>query len=667
MTIRDRVRLPRRRAADGPRRRLFRKYLVVLVGLVGSALLVTSLVSLYFVYRDTEAAAGEVLERTAAQHARAIATAGGLTAAEVGEVVPRTPGDGAPTLAARRAAYQRNLGRAGFKELAYVDRSGREVLRVAPPGSPAVPAGRDRSGEPAVRTALANAEWGPREVFGPVAIPEPTGAQGPPRLTIAVSEAGEPGGATVAQVSIEHLVPVDFYYMDDDVTISLVDSRGRGLARTPTPAVIDAGLGLAAPDLGDLPQVTEAVAGAAPGPLPLVGEELVTTIRQATWEQDGDGNRVLSASVPVAGLGWQVFAEKRRGDVLAPVYSAAIRTGIFLVVFLALAVLASALLARRMVRPITVIESGARRIGEGALDERIELDTGDELESLGDAFNQMAAQLRELYDDLERRVEDRTRELTAALGENAALLRRLEEEGVALEAASRNKSAFLATMSHELRTPLNAIIGFSEVLRERMFGELTDRQAAYLDDIHASGRHLLSLIDDVLDLSKVEAGRIALTLDDVDVRDCLDMGLMMVGERARQSGVRLECEVDPAVGPVRADARRLRQVVFNLMANAVRFTPEGGLVRATARREGDELLIAISDTGPGIAPDEQEVIFETFRQGGDVRDGEGTGLGLPLSRALAELHGGRLWVESRPGEGSTFVLALPAVPAARTA
>jgi signal transduction histidine kinase len=278
----------------------------------------------------------------------------------------------------------------------------------------------------------------------------------------------------------------------------------------------------------------------------------------------------------------------------------------------------------------------------------------------------MAAQLRELYADLERRVEDRTRDLTAALGENAALLRQLEEKGTALEAVSRNKSAFLATMSHELRTPLNAIIGFSEVLRERSFGELNARQAEYLDDIHASGRHLLTLIDDVLDLAKVEAGRIDLELDDVDVRDCLEMGSMMVSERARRGGVRLECEVDADVGTVRADARRLRQVVLNLMANAVRFTPRGGLVRATARREQHEIVIAVGDTGPGIPPDEQELIFETFRQGGDG-DAEGSGLGLPLSRALVELHGGRLWVESRPGEGSTFVLALPLVPVARTA
>jgi signal transduction histidine kinase len=586
MTIRGRFRLPGRPAADGPQRRLFRKYLIVLVGLVGSALLVTSLVTLYFTYRDAEAAAADRLEQTARQHARALAYAGVLMTEEVAATAPRAPDDGPPTLAARRAAYERHIGRFGFDELAFVDRSGREVLRVARPTLPTVPAGRDRAGEPAVRTALANAEWGPREVFGPVVIPEPAGDQGAPRLTIAVSEAGDPGGATVAQLSIERLVGIDFYFPGGDVTLYLVDSRGRGLAHPPTKAMADAGLVRAAPDLGGLPQIAEAVAGAAPGPAPLIGEEPAITARPATWERDVDGKRVLSASAPVPALGWRVLAEERRGDVLAPVSSAAVRTGIFLAVFLALAVVASALLARRMVRPITVIESGARRIGEGDLDERIELDTGDELESLGDAFNQMAGQLRELYGDLERRVDDRTRDLTAALEQNAALLRQLEEKGRALEAVSRHKSEFLATMSHELRTPLNAIIGFSEVLRERMFGELNERQAQYLEDIHVSGRHLLALIDDVLDLSKVEAGRIELELDQLDVRDCLDMGLMMVGEGARRRGIRLESEVDPAVGPIRADERRLRQVVFNLLANAVRFTPDGGTARHRPPRGG---------------------------------------------------------------------------------
>ena len=372
---------------------------------------------------------------------------------------------------------------------------------------------------------------------------------------------------------------------------------------------------------------------------------------------------MLSASAPVAGVGWQVFAEERRGAVLGPVYDAALRTGLFLAIFLALAVLASALLARRMVRPIARIESGARRIGEGALDERIELDTGDELQSLAEEFNRMAGQLEDLYADLERRVEDRTRDLSAALKQNATLLRELERKSRDLEAASQHKSEFLATMSHELRTPLNAIIGFSEVLQERMFGELNDRQAEYLDDIHVSGRHLLTLIDDILDLAKVESGRMELELGDVDVGECLETGFMMVRGRAERRGVRLEMDVEPGLDQVTADGRKLKQVVFNLLANAVRFTPEGGLVEASARRADGEVRIAVRDSGPGIAPEDQERIFETFRQAGNGGAREGSGLGLALSRAFAELHGGRLWVESRLGEGSTFVLALPLVPA----
>jgi len=358
-----------------------------------------------------------------------------------------------------------------------------------------------------------------------------------------------------------------------------------------------------------------------------------------------------------------VVAESRRGDVLAPVYSAAWRTGVFLLVFLGLAVLASALLARRMVRPISLIEEGAQRIGQGALDERIELDTGDELQDLAESFNDMAAQLGALYSDLERRVDERTRDLTGALEQNAALMGELERRGRDLEAASRHKSEFLATMSHELRTPLNAIIGFSEVLRERMFGELNERQAEYLEDIHVSGRHLLALIDDILDLAKVEAGRMELELDDVDVAECVETGLMMVRERAQRRGVTLRIDVDPALDTVRADGRRVKQIIFNLLANAVRFTPDGGVVGVTARRIGGELRISVSDTGPGIAPADRRRIFETFRQGGDAVGAEGSGLGLPLSRAFAELHGGRLSVESPPDGGSTFVLALPLVPA----
>jgi signal transduction histidine kinase len=235
-------------------------------------------------------------------------------------------------------------------------------------------------------------------------------------------------------------------------------------------------------------------------------------------------------------------------------------------------------------------------------------------------------------------------------------LRRLYGE---LETASRHKSDFLATMSHELRTPLNAIIGFSEVLQEQMFGELNERQLAYVDDVLGAGRHLLSLINDVLDLAKIEAGRMDLELSQVALPDVLRSALSMHSERASRSGVALALHSEPGEITITADERRLRQIVFNLLSNAVKFTPAGGRIDVSARLEDGQVEIAVADTGPGIAAADLETIFEEFEQTSDGKQAEGTGLGLPLSRKLAELHGGRLWVNSEVGRGSTFYFTLP--------
>jgi signal transduction histidine kinase len=216
-------------------------------------------------------------------------------------------------------------------------------------------------------------------------------------------------------------------------------------------------------------------------------------------------------------------------------------------------------------------------------------------------------------------------------------------------------------MSHELRTPLNAVIGFSEMLGARYFGSLTDKQAEYVGDIHASGKHLLSLINDILDLSKIEAGRMELEEGEFDLRAALDNALTLVRERAQRSGVALRLETDPALGAFHGDERKLKQVVLNLLSNAVKFTPRGGAVGVVARRANGTAEIAVSDTGVGIAPQDQEAIFEAFRQvGTDVtRKREGTGLGLALARRFVELHGGTISVESQPGKGSTFTVRLP--------
>jgi GAF domain-containing protein/anti-sigma regulatory factor (Ser/Thr protein kinase) len=245
--------------------------------------------------------------------------------------------------------------------------------------------------------------------------------------------------------------------------------------------------------------------------------------------------------------------------------------------------------------------------------------------------------------------------------QNARLFREIEEKGKQLEAANRHKSEFLANMSHELRTPLNAIIGFSEVLGERMFGELNEKQAEYTDDILSSGRHLLSLINDILDLSKVEAGRMELELAKFDLPMAIDNALTLIRERAMRHGIKIHQSVDARVGEFQGDERKIKQILLNLLSNAVKFTPEGGRVDVDAALADGAVEISVSDNGIGIAPEDQERIFEEFRQVGRdyAQKREGTGLGLTLTKKFVEMHGGKIWVESQPGKGSKFTFTLP--------
>jgi PAS domain S-box-containing protein len=252
-----------------------------------------------------------------------------------------------------------------------------------------------------------------------------------------------------------------------------------------------------------------------------------------------------------------------------------------------------------------------------------------------------------------------SQQLATAL-EEAQLYAEVERKSAELESANRHKSEFLANMSHELRTPLNAIIGFSEVLSERMFGELNEKQADYLKDIHASGQHLLSLINDILDLSKIEAGRMELEVTEFHLPIAIDNALTLVRERAARRSIALHTTVDDRLGQVQGDERKIRQVLLNLLSNAIKFTPEGGRIEVGAKPVNGSAEVSVSDTGVGIAPEDQESVFEEFRQVGTAdKKVEGTGLGLALSRKFIELHGGKIWVKSQIGEGSTFTFTMP--------
>jgi signal transduction histidine kinase/ActR/RegA family two-component response regulator len=243
---------------------------------------------------------------------------------------------------------------------------------------------------------------------------------------------------------------------------------------------------------------------------------------------------------------------------------------------------------------------------------------------------------------------------------NAQLFRELKVQSAELELASRHKSEFLASMSHELRTPLNAVLGFSEVLLERMFGDINERQEEYLRDIHGSGKHLLELLNEILDLSKVEAGRMELEYSSFPLRALLEDAAAMLRERAALHAITMTVDVEEGIDEVYSDELRLKQVVLNLLTNAVKFTGDGGAVRLRAVRGPGTVDITVEDTGIGIPEADRERIFESFQQGGrgSSRE-EGTGLGLTLSRRLVELLGGRMWLESAVGVGSTFGFSLP--------
>lgn len=307
--------------------------------------------------------------------------------------------------------------------------------------------------------------------------------------------------------------------------------------------------------------------------------------------------------------------------------------------------------------PIRQMDTRLERIAHGDFSQHVKAANRDELGTLATNLNRMNDELGRLY----RELQTRNQELTAALDENVRLVHELEQKSQQLETVSHHKSAFLANMSHELRTPLNAIIGFSEVLLEKMFGELNPKQNDYLQDILDSGRHLLELINDILDISKVEAGRMELERTNFLLPDLLQNGLRLFREQAIRHNIDLNLTLDPTLGHIHADERMVKQVIMNLLSNAVKFTPEGGRIDVRAQVKDDEVLVGVQDTGIGITPDDQALIFGEFQQArhGTMKSKEGTGLGLALAKKFVELHGGRIWVDSEVGVGTTFTFTLP--------
>jgi two-component system, NtrC family, sensor kinase len=515
-------------------------------------------------------------------------------------------------------------------EAFYVDSTGRKTLASAGGGLTLVKGNflHDRS----VKQAMAAGVY-----FGPVFAPRLLSNPGARSMQVVVKESPE-GSPQVAGTGVVGEI-LDLRVIQDLVRqtrlgtsgyVYAIDAGGVPIAHPNSAAFTNRSLAF--------PQVTRALASSQTG---------------STVGRNFRGEKVLSTWATVRPVGWKVFVEQPESAAFAAVRGKIWRTALLLAAFLVAGIGLSVLLARHLVRPIKQMRTAAARIGAGAYDERIELRRRDELGGLADELNRMAVSLQASVQGLEQNVEERTRELQQVLAE-------LSRKGRQLEVASQHKSDFLANMSHELRTPLNAIIGFSQVLRQGLFGPVNAKQEEYLDDILSSGHHLLSLINDVLDLSKVEAGQVELEVASFSLREALERGVVMVREPASQRGVAFALELAPDVDLVEGDERRLRQVVFNLLSNAVKFTPEGGSIVVASARVDGEVQVSVTDTGPGIVAEDRERIFEEFQQTDvGVQQREGTGLGLALSKRLVELHGGRIWVESEPGHGSCFVFTLP--------
>lgn len=267
-------------------------------------------------------------------------------------------------------------------------------------------------------------------------------------------------------------------------------------------------------------------------------------------------------------------------------------------------------------------------------------------------------ELKQLNSELEKRVEQRTHDLQQALAE-------AEKARAAAEIANKVKSQFLASVSHELRTPLNAILNFTQFVARGMAGEVNEEQVELLSQVTSSGEHLLRLINDVLDISKIEAGALELFVEaNIDIREELNQIITLGKTLLSDKPVQLKADIAPDLPPITADRQRVFQIILNLVANACKFTDQGSVtISAKHQSENNALLISVADTGPGIAPEEQSLIFQNFQQTRIGMEKGGTGLGLPISSRLAEAHGGKLWVESALGAGATFFVQLPINPA----
>jgi signal transduction histidine kinase/DNA-binding response OmpR family regulator len=800
-----------------PQGRLFRKYVVFLVALVGGVLTASGLVELYLTYHDTKRAvisvqrekalaAAERIEQFVKEIERHVrgtthAATGGLTLASPGTQSVALPKTLAAALAEQREINFLQLLRnvPAVMELRHLDTSGKEQLRVSRLALDAIGSGEDFSGTPVFRGAGSGNTY-----FSPVRFHNDS----EPYMTIGVPSGRIPVEITFAEVALRAIWDVVSQIRVGRMGYAyVVDSRGHLIAHP------DVSLVLQMRDLSTLAHVKaarEAHSASSSG-------EALAMVTAGL-----DGKQALVTHAAIASLGWFVFVEQPIAEVFAPLQVAILWSAVILALGLLLSVLASVILAGRMVAPIRQLQAGAARVGRGELDHRIDIQTGDELEALANEFNSATARLQDSHRTLEQKVEARTQELARsvaelkALGEvgqavsstldiqtvletivtnavrlsgadagtiyefdeaaevfvpranygmsedmieairaahlrlgegsvgqaavrrsvvqipdleeaptdrmrdviarrgfrarmavpllredrvigglvvrrrepgefpasivelletfaaqsvlaieNARLFQEIDAKSREIEAASQHKSQFLANMSHELRTPLNAIIGVTEMLLEDARDLKRDDEVEPLDRVLRAGRHLLELINDILDLSKIEAGKMDLHLESFAMAPLIEDVIKTIQPLAAKNGNRVTADCPADVGMIHADQTRVRQALLNLISNANKFTERGKVtigVRRKAEVGREWITVAVTDTGIGMTPEQVGRLFQEFMQAdaSTTRKYGGTGLGLAISRRFCQMMGGDITVESEVGRGSTFTIRLPA-------
>jgi signal transduction histidine kinase len=690
------------------------------------------------------------------------------------------------TLEQHRADYALLLQQVtAIEELAHIGGDGREEIRLTR-RRVTLNSGTDYSRDPSFAETVARGVW-----FSPAYYR----GDSEPFMTVAMAHSGRNAGVTVAEINLAFLGElINTVQAGRSGYAYVVGPLGRLLMHSdPKLTPRDA-------DFAKLPQV-----------------EAARTAQSIVIGLDPEDRRVLTAFAPIPRMNWFAFVEQPLWQALAPVRDLLLRLAWLLVMGLIVAVIAGMILARRMIVPIRALQTGASRLGASEFSHRIEVSTGDELETLANQFNRMAEQLQESYSRLEHKVEERTRDLAQSVRElkaleevgravassldvkavlativtravelaqadggaiynydpasgrfylaeahgltpslleairtlridaadsqmgeaarrqepvlipdlaqmpnyplrtitlaagfnsalvvplvgpegtlgalvvqrkgkgafppstvglmqtfahqsvlamhNAQLFHELEEKGEQLTIANEHKSQFFANMSHELRTPLNAVLGYAELLVDGLYGEIPDKAKEVLDRVQINGQHLLGLINDVLDLSKLEAGQLKLSLEDYSMQSIVDSVVATTGSLAEAKGLNMKKAVADGLPIGHGDERRLTQVLLNLVGNAIKFT-DTGEVEICAQAANGTFDVAVRDTGPGIAPQDQIRIFEDFQQvdNTSTRHKGGTGLGLAIARRFVEMHGGTLTVESSLGIGSTFHVRLP--------